>query len=532
MMSWKWWQTGTIYEVYTRSFQDGNNDGTGDLKGIRNRLDYFVWLGIKAIWLSPVYPSPMADFGYDIADYVNIDPLFGNLSDFDELVRDIHSREMKILMDFVPNHSSDQHPWFIESRSSRDNPKRNWYMWHDALKGGGPPNNWLAMFGGSAWEWDEKTGQYYYHAFLKEQPDLNWRNPEVREAMYDTMRFWLDRGIDGFRIDAIWHLIKDHELRNNPVNPSYNENMSDYDRLLPVYSTDRPEVHDIVKEMRSVHDSYSDHIMIGEAYVSIDKLVKYYGENDDECHLPANFLLILLPWDPIKISESIGEYEKCLPHGAWPNWVIGNHDQPRIASRTSIQQARIAAMLLLTLRGTPTLYYGDEIGMTNVEIPPDEIQDPQGKNMPHKNLGRDPFRNPMRWDSSEYAAFSRMKPWLRMDSGTEIINVEKQKRDPDSILSFYRRLIHFRQDEECLLTGEYELISADSQVLSYLRKLADNLLLVILNFSKEPVLYKTLKLHLKGRIEVATSKGSEGVSIRNYYKLKANEGVIVRLTKI
>src|SRR5512133_3868516 len=433
-MDYHWWQTGIIYQVYPRSFQDSNNDGIGDLRGIIKRLDYLKWLDIKAIWLSPVYPSPMADFGYDISDYRNIDPIFGTLEDFDELLKEVHSRDSKLLMDFVPNHTSSQHPWFLEARSSRDNPKRDWYMWYDPLEDGGPPNNWLSVFGGTAWEWDETTKQYYYHAFLKEQPDLNWRNPEVREAMYDIMRFWLNKGIDGFRIDVVWHLIKDKQLRDNPKNPYYEEHMSTYDQLLPVYSTDQPEVHEIVREMRSVLDQYSDRMMIGEIYLPVQKLVTYYGTQGNGAQLPFNFMLISLPWQAQKIALAIDEYESALPDNAWPIWVIGNHDQPRITSRVGVNQSKIAAMLLLTLRGTPTMYYGDEIAMRDVPVPAVQVMDPQGKNMPDKNLSRDPARTPMQWDNSSYGGFSVVKPWMLIDKRYHRDNVESEKNNPYSML--------------------------------------------------------------------------------------------------
>lgn len=528
-MKYKWWQTGIIYEIYPRSFQDSNNDGTGDLKGIIRRLDYLVWLGIKAIWIAPVYPSPMADFGYDITDHTGIDPMFGDLSDFDDLVSAVHSHDIKILMDFVPNHTSSLHPGFIESRSSRNNPKRDWYMWHDARKDGSAPNNWLAMFGGSAWEWDAKSGQYYYHGFLNEQPDLNWRNPEVCKAMYYIMRFWFDKGVDGFRIDALWHLIKDLELRDNPVNPDYNDTMTDYDRLLPRYSTDQPEVFDILREFRAICECYNDHVMIGEAYVPLNRLVKYYGTEGNGCHLPANFMLILLPWEPGKIAESVNEYEKSLPGNAWPNWVIGNHDQKRIASRIGINQARNAAMLLLTLRGTPILYYGDELGMENVMIPDDEVMDPQGKNMPGKNLSRDPSRTPIPWSSEKNAGFTMNKPWLRLNENFRTMNVEAQKKDPDSILSFYRRLIGFRQIEACLQTGSYEFIFADMKIMAYLRTLNDTRFLVILNFSDTSYRFVTGKIILKGKIEISTSREFEGAWIQGEILLDGDQSVIVRL---
>ena len=407
-----WWQPGIIYQVYPRSFQDSNDDGIGDLQGIILRLDYLEWLGITAVWISPVFPSPMADFGYDISDYKGIHPLFGSMNDFDELLHQAHQKNIKIILDLVPNHTSDQHPWFVESGSSRNNPKRNWYIWNDGSEDGSSPNNWLSVFGGSAWEWHESTKQFYYHAFLKQQPDLNWRNPEVHEAILDVMKFWLDKGVDGFRVDVMWHMIKDEHLRNNALNPGYQAHMPAYEQLLPIYSTDQPEVHDIVHKMRSLLDSYEDRMMIGEIYLPVQKLVSYYGNDNNGANLPFNFILVASPWESQKIAADIDEYEAALPYNAWPNWVLGNHNQRRIATRLGLEQSKIAAMLLLTLRGTPTIYYGDEIGMTDVPIPQDEIQDPQGVNMPDKNLGRDPSRTPMQWDSSDGAGFSKAKPWL------------------------------------------------------------------------------------------------------------------------
>src|SRR6185312_2003031 len=297
-----WWQTGVIYQIYPRSFQDTNADGIGDLKGIERRLDYLAGLGVDAIWISPIYPSPMADFGYDVTDYCDVDSRFGVLADFDSLLSQAHARGLKILLDFVPNHTSDRHPWFVESRASRDNPKRDWYIWRDPAPDGGPPNNWISDFGGSAWARDEATGQYYYHAFLKEQPDLNWRNPAVQAAMYDVMRFWLDRGVDGFRIDVLWHLIKAADFQDNPPNPDYRPGMGDMHRVRQLHSTDQPEVHEIAADMRAIADSYGasgwgERVLIGEIYLPVDRLLRYYGRERAEVHLPFNFQLIDAPWE-------------------------------------------------------------------------------------------------------------------------------------------------------------------------------------------------------------------------------------------
>jgi alpha-glucosidase len=524
-----WWQDGIIYQIYPRSYRDSNGDGVGDLKGIIGRLDYLKWLGISAVWLSPIYPSPMADFGYDISNYTGIDPLFGSMDDFDALLEAVHAQGMKLILDFVPNHTSDQHPWFLESRSSKDNPKRDWYIWHDAVNGN-PPNNWLSVFGGSGWEWDQHTGQYYYHGFLKEQPDLNWRNPHVQEAMFDAMRFWLDKGVDGFRIDVMWHMIKDAKLRDNPINPDYKPEMPTYDQLLPVYSTDQPEVLDIVFKMRRVLDEYEDRMMVGEIYLPIKRLMTYYGDQNNGAHLPFNFLLLTMPWDPVKIASAIAEYEGALPPGGWPNWVLGNHDRPRVISRVGSDQAKVAAMLLLTLRGTPTLYYGDEIGMRDVPIPFEEVQDPQGLHMPDKNLSRDPCRTPMQWDGKENSGFSKSKPWLRIDKHYQSVNVEKEKGDASSLLALYHKLIRLRNSEPALSVGHYIPMHFDSQSISYIRETPGaSRFLIVLNLSHRPYYFKYPQTSLTGRIEISTSPDMEGITMQGKLDLSGDEAVIVRL---
>ncbi len=525
-----WWQKGIVYQVYPRSFQDSNGDGVGDLQGVIKRLDYLKWLGVNAVWLSPIYPSPMADFGYDISDYKGIHPLFGSMQDFDDLLRAVHDRGMKLILDLVPNHTSDQHPWFLESRSSRNNPKRDWYIWQDGRPDGQPPNNWLSVFGGSAWEWDETTGQYYYHAFLKEQPDLNWRNPEVQEAMLDVMRFWLDKGVDGFRVDVMWHMVKDDQLRDNPPNPDYQQHMATYEQLLPVYSTDQPEVHDIVHKMRKVLDAYDERMMIGEIYLPIHKLVTYYGIDNQGAHLPFNFLLLSLPWNTQQIAAAINEYEGALPQEGWPIWVLGNHDQPRITSRVGLQQARVAAMLLLNLKGTPTIYYGDEIGMRDVPIPFEEVQDPQGLNMPDKNLSRDPARTPMQWDNSDQAGFTDGQPWLRLNRNFARENVQAQKDNPYSMLSLYRRLIQLRQQEPSLMVGDYLPAYSDQQVFSFVRHAkGDKRFLIVLNLSHRPCYVKPKNISPQGTIVLATDPDLEGNRIVDRINLGGDEGIIIQL---
>jgi alpha-glucosidase len=332
MQTARWWQTGVIYQVYPRSFQDADGDGVGDLRGITQRLPYLVELGVDAIWMSPIFTSPMADFGYDVADYNGIDPLFGTLADFDALLAAAHARGIKVILDLVPNHTSDQHAWFVDSRSTRTSAKRDWYIWRDPGPGGGPPNNWLSVFGGSAWTYDEATRQHYYHAFLPQQPDLNWRNPQVRAAIYDVMRFWLRRGVDGFRVDVIWHLIKDEAFRDNPPNPAFRPDEPPHHALVPLYTTDRPEVHVVISEMRRVIDEFADRLLIGEIYLPLERLIAYYGRDLTGLHLPFNFSMLSAVWHPQSLAKLVEEYEAALPSGGWPNWVLGNHDRPRIAS--------------------------------------------------------------------------------------------------------------------------------------------------------------------------------------------------------
>jgi alpha-glucosidase len=482
-----WWKTGVIYQIYPRSFQDSNGDGIGDLIGITSRLDYLADLGIDAIWISPFYPSPMADFGYDVMDYRGVDPIFGTLADFDHLVAETHARGLKLILDFVPNHSSNRHPWFEESHASRSNPKRDWYIWRDPAPGGGPPNNWLSVFGGSAWEFDPQTEQYYYHAFLKEQPDLNWTNPDLKSAMFDTMRFWLKRGVDGFRVDVIWHLAKDHRFPDEPRNLSWCPGMDPYDQLLHVYSADQPAVHQLIAQMRRVVNEFPDRVLIGETYLPFDRLALYYGEHGEGVHLPFNFHLITTDFAPRAIAAVIAAYERALPPFGWPNWVLGNHDRSRIASRVGAAKARLAAMLLMTLRGTPTHYYGDELGLSDVAIPPALVQDPWEKNVPGLGLGRDPVRTPMPWDAaSPEAGFTRGVPWLPLNPDWRQRNVRAQSADPQSDLALYRQLFALRRGSLALQAGSIRVIRADAQILVYERKAEDGTLLVALNFSDEP----------------------------------------------
>jgi oligo-1,6-glucosidase/alpha-glucosidase len=516
-----WWERGVVYQVYPRSFQDSNGDGVGDLAGIESRLDYLASLGVDAVWLSPIYPSPMADFGYDVADYRDVDPLFGTLAEFDRLLSAAHARGLKLLLDFVPNHTSDRHPWFQESRSSRDNPKRDWYIWRDANPDGSPPNNWISDFGGSAWEWDEATGQYYLHAFLPQQPDLNWRNPEVKAAMFDVMRFWFDRGVDGFRIDVLWHIVKAQGLPDNPVNPDWHPGMNERDRLLQVHSTDQPEAHEIAAEMRKIADSYGNRVLIGEIFLPFDKLSRWYGTPaQPEVHLPFNFALIENPWDAETIGRLIADYEASLPEWGWPNWVLGSHDAARIAARVGEAQARVAMMLLLTLRGTPTLYQGDELGIGHVQIPPDKVRDPREIRQPGIGLGRDPCRTPMAWDASANAGFSRAEPWLPLHDDWTIRNVAAEEQNPGSMLSLTRALLHLRRTEPALAVGDCAAVAAQGSLLAYQRRAGTSRLLVALNLGRDAVPLPGAA-HGGKRLLSTLAGGAD--------ELRGNEGLIVRL---
>lgn len=527
-----WWQKDILYQIYPRSFKDSNGDGIGDLPGILEKLDYLKDLGIRGVWISPFYPSPMADFGYDVSDYTGIHPMFGTMEDFEKLLSEVHQRDLKLILDFVPNHSSEEHPWFLESRSSRTNPKRDWYIWKDPGPDGGPPNNWGSVFGGSGWEYDETTGQYYYHAFLKEQPDLNWRNEEVQEAMFDAMRFWLDKGVDGFRVDVMWHMIKDDQFRDNPPNPDYTEDKSPYDQLLQAFNTDQFEVHDIVRKMRAVMNEYEERVMIGEIYLPIEKLVVYYGQNNKGAHLPFNFQLVVTPWDARKIEAAINEYEGALPPDGWPNWVLGNHDNSRVATRIGEKQARNAAILLLTLRGTPTMYYGDEIGMQDVKIPADQIQDPQEKNIPGKGLGRDPERTPMQWDTSKNAGFTTGKPWLPLMESHKTINVEEEEKNEDGILSFYKKLIQLRNHEPALHIGKYIPVLSKGNMLSYIREHSNKKFLIALNLGDSQENCDPKLKTWEGKVCIATHKELYGKRVKDQIYLGPNQGMVIEIITV
>jgi alpha-glucosidase len=526
----EWWKCCPIYQISPRSFQDSNGDGVGDIPGILSRLDHLSWLGLGTVWLSPIYRSPMLDFGYDISDYTAIDPVFGTLDDFGRLVGALHARGIRLILDVVPNHTSNQHPWFIESRSSRTNPKRDWYIWADPGPDGGPPNNWLSRFGGSAWERDEVTGQYYYHAFLAQQPDLNWHNPEVRCAFAEVLRFWLKRDVDGIRVDASAVLAEDPLLRDDPPNPDFDEKTTPPpERLKRIFTDSRPETMGYLEDIRAVIDEFPDRVLLGEVQGGVDRIGEFYDNARPRFHLPLNFLLLDTQWDAASLAANIDQYLNSIPDGAWPVWIIGSHDKPRMASRIGIEQARVAAMLAFTLPGTPIFHAGDEIGMPNGEIPRERIRDPFELLVPGYGLNRDPERTPMRWDGGDNAGFTTGEPWLPIGHDIEHRNVAHQLRHDRSILWLYRRLIRLRQNEPALLSGRFQPQRSQGDVLLFERRLEGSRLLVALNTGNHE---HTVKFSGQCVIRLSTHLDRRGERATSALHLRAAEGVVLALEPV
>ncbi|MFN8539217.1 MAG: alpha-amylase family glycosyl hydrolase [Thermomicrobiales bacterium] len=517
----RWWQRRDL-QVYPRSFLDSNGDGVGDLPGLTRKLGYLQWLGIDAVWISPIFPSPMVDFGYDISDYTGIAPMFGTLPDFDRLLAEAHRRGL-VLLDYVKPHLRPAplvHRIAVVARQPEArlvHLARSRARWRAA-------EQLVQQFPASAWTLDEATGQYYYHAYLREQPDLNWRNPRVQRAMLDVLRFWLDRGVDGFRIDALRQVVKDDLLRDNPPNPAFVPGEDPYHALVPLYTTDRPELMALIALMRDLSDHYEDRVLSGEIYAPIPRLVQYYGIDGRGVHLPFNFHLIMTPWNARRIAALIDEYEAAIPAGGWPNWVLGNHDRSRIASRVGEAQARVAAMLLLTLRGTPTLYNGDEIGMTDVPIPPELVQDPWEMNVPGKGLGRDPERTPMQWSGEPRAGFTTGQPWLPLAADFAMVNVAREANDATSILTLYHRLLMLRRTTEAFAVGHYRAVAAEGDILAYLREAEGRRFLVVLNLGHEAQHFAT---EFTGPIVLTTALDREGEVVSDGLDLRGDEGVIV-----
>jgi len=506
-----WWKHALIYEIYPRSFQDSNGDGVGDLNGITSRMDYLHTLGVDAVWLSPLYPSPQVDFGYDISDYENVDPQYGTLADFDKLVAAAKQRDIRIIMDMVMNHTSDKHAWFVESKSSKTNPKRDWYVWRDA-KGYGPdgkpipPNNWVSVFGGSAWEWDPATKQFYYHEFYKQQPDLNWRNPEVEKAMFDTVKFWLDRGVAGFRLDAIPTLFEDPQLRDEPVLGGVNA-FGD-PKVSDIYTTNLPEVHDVMRRLRKLVDSYpGDRVLIGETYLpNTAELDKWYGgAKHDELQLPMDMLVgFTNKLDASLFRKRINEAETEL-NGNQPLFVFDNHDNPRSWNRYGdgvhdMAIAKLIATMLYTSHATAMTYYGAEIGMvTTTPSRKEDVKDPIGVTGWPKEKGRDGERTPMQWNDGKDAGFSTAaKTWLPVAPDYKTVNVKTESGEPESLLKWNEKLIAMRGTNRTLRDGRQVMLDeTNPSVLSYVREGVggEAAVVVAMNFTAEP---QTVSLDVKG----------------------------------
>ena len=486
----QWWQHAVFYEIYPRSFADSNNDGVGDLKGIASKLDYLKDLGVDAIWISPCFPSPQVDFGYDVSDYENVDPMYGTLADFDVLASEAKKRDIHIILDFVVNHSSDQHKWFLDSKSSRTSAHRDWYIWRDGKGPGEPPNNWVSTFGGSAWKFDPTTNQYYYHFFYPEQPDLNWRNPAVKDAMFGVESWWYKRGVSGFRLDAVDTLFEDPKLKDNPIlhpgTNAFGDPFEDNNN-----NTKLPEVHDILRGLRKVADQY-DAVLIGETWTAdVAELNQYYGQGNNELQLPMDFLFTMVnKLSPAEFRKQIGAVNGA---SGWPTFVISNHDIVRSYDRYgdgehNDQIAKLMGALYLTLRGTAIMYYGEEIGMkTTPPTSKEEVKDPIGRTGWPKEKGRDGERTPMQWDGSANAGFSKATPWLPVPPTYQTHNVAEESKDPNSVLEFYKKVLKLRHDNTALLDGSYKAINeSDDNVLSYLRAYKGHSVVVALNMTNAP----------------------------------------------
>ncbi len=530
MSDWQWWRDGVVYQIYPRSFQDSNGDGVGDLEGVRQRLDHLAWLGVDSIWLSPFYPSPMADFGYDVADYCDVDPLFGTLADFDRMLADAHAKGIRVVVDFVPNHTSDRHPWFVESRSSRTNPKRDWYVWRDPKPDGSPPNNWFSSFGGSAWELDEKTGQYYLRSFLKEQPDLNWRCPELVQAMHGVLRFWMDRGVDGFRTDVGHRIGKDPEFRDNPINPAIPEQYRDgFLGQLHIHDEHHPDVHASFRAMRTLLDSYGERMMVGEIIRNDPAEIASYLGRGDELHLAFYFPFLRAAWGAEHFRREIERFTAVCPPEGWPCWVLSNHDVPRHATRYDHPthgdaRARLAATMLLTLRGTPFLYCGEEIGMRNVEIPVERMQDPLARTL-HPKLCRDGERTPMRWNAGAGAGFTTAtEPWLPLGPQPPGTDVATQRADRGSLLWLYKELLALRRAHQALHRGSFRAQDAPADVFAFERRCGDEVARVALNFTDAP---RVVDLGPGSARAGVRSGGGALPSDLRAVELAGNEGVVV-----
>jgi alpha-glucosidase len=520
-----WWRDGVIYQVYPRSFADSDGDGIGDLRGVIDRLDHLAWLGVDGLWLNPTFPSPNADWGFDVADYRDVDPALGTLAVLDELVAEAGKRGMRVLLDLVPNHTSDEHPWFVEARGARDAPHRDWYVWRDPAPDGGPPNNWKSIFGGPAWELDEATDQYYLHLFHRKQPDLDWWNDAVRAEFEDILGFWYDRGIAGFRIDVAHGIVKDRELRDNPEAREEDGHVYRWLGQRPEFSMLRPEVHDVYRRWRELSDAREpERVLVGETVVhDVETLATFYGTGVDELHLAFNFVFISARFTAGTLAPVVARTEELLPAQAWPCWTLGNHDVTRYPTRWGggdERRARLALMLLMTLRGTPVLYYGDEIGMAEAEVPPDRVVDPVGLLRDPDRPGRDGARTPMPWSAEPGAGFTApdVEPWLPF--GATGVNVADQRADPGSVLHLTRDLIALRRADDGLRTGAYSELEAPDGAWAFRR---GERAAVALNLSGA----RASVAGVRGRIAIATDRARDGEAVDDRVELGPWEGVVV-----
>jgi len=525
-----WWKHGVIYHIYPQSYYDSNGDGIGDLQGIIKKLDYLSELGIEAIWLSPIYPSPLIDGGYDITDHKGINPIYGDMNDFKQLLETAHEKGIRVILDLVLNHTSDQHPWFLESRSSRDNPKRNWYIWQAPKSKKIPPNNWRTNFGKKAWKFDQTTGEYYYHSFFYEQPDLNWRNPEVKKAMFEVVEFWLEQGVDGFRLDVINMLYKDKKLRNNPI--------SNFILNSKVFNRNRGSVYEMLKEFRLLLDKYPDKASVGEIYANPPGDTKlassFLGSGTDMLHLAFDFSFVFTRWKASSYYKTIINVYRKLPKKGWPCFFFSNHDVGRSTKRFGFgftlfkyHKVKLRALLLMTLKGTPFIYYGDEIGMENADIKKEHIRDLYGKLFHPFFKGRDGFRTPMHWDNSANAGFSTAEPWLPVHPNYNKINVENQRGKSDSVFSVHKQLIELRKKHKALQLGNIDFIlKGYGNILAYERWWEGESLRIFLNFS-----FTKKEVHLAGNLErakvVFSTHSGKTIIDGDKMELKAFQGVVV-----
>ena len=490
-MTNQWWEKAVIYQIYPRSFLDSNADGIGDIKGIIQKLDFLndgteASLGIDAIWFNPLYPSPQYDFGYDIMDYCSIDPQYGTMAEFEQLLSEAHKRNIRIIMDIVPSVTSHLHPWFISSRSSKDDPKRDWYIWKDAPEGRKYPNNWFGVFGGRAWDWDKKTKQFYYHNSLPEQPDLNWRNPEVEQAVLSVLEFWFNKGVDGFRIDVLNYPFKDKEFRDNP----YCFGIRPYDMQKHIYDKDLPESVEVGKKMRQIADKFQNKMLVAEIYNPNPEIAaSYYGKKGDGPHMIFNFSFAYSKFKASAFKKRIVEWDKLSKGKGWPSYFLSNHDMHRHISRyasynKTTARAKVAAAMLLTLRGTPFLYMGEEIGMKSYPLKRKDRMDPVGVRYWPFHPGRDGARTPYQWNDSQYAGFSSVKPWLPVNKDYQACNAHSQENDPNSLLNWYRKLIWLRKNHSALCNGEISFFDGlPSGMMAYLREDENESIAVFMNFT-------------------------------------------------